>query len=574
MIGYRLNLFQLKKIKLNHTCLSIQFPLALFCSYRDSLVGITNFYKRGESMNRTIQSALQYAVQKHPEKVFLYEGDLSVTFRELDQITNRLARSLLEIGLKKGDHIGVLALNQIEWLLTFFAATKIGVGVVALSPRFRERELTYMLNHSEAKAVVSISQFSDFSFSELLQQLKPKLKTVENYIFIGEGFEGSLSFQKLIDSQKDSTTLVESQQINEDDLAIMIYTSGTTGNPKGVMITNGSILAAAKHQKDHFKVTPDDVLIGNIPLNHVGGITCTIMVALLTGSSVALIPFFDPGLVLSTIEKHKVTIIGAVPTMYIMMLNHEKFSEVNLDSLRLAIVGGSNLEPELAAQISTYIPNAKLVNLYGLSESSGAIVLSNLTDDLEKVQNTLGVPIGDVQVKIVDRDRNPLPVGETGELAIKSSCVAKGYYQDEQKSKETFTSDGWLYTGDIVTLHEDGYLSYKGRLQEMFIQGGFNVYPIEVENVLTKHPKIQMAAGFGVPDKFLGEIGRYYIVPKPNQTITKDEVIKFCQQYLADYKIPRQIEIVEDLPLTPAGKIHKSLLKSQYLNQMETKQNY
>lgn len=271
---------------------------------------------------------------------------------------------------------------------------------------------------------------------------------------------------------------------------------------------------------------------------------------------------------MSTIEDYQVTIFAGVPTMYLMVLNEESINEVNFDSVRLAIVGGSNLEPELANKISSIIPNAQFVNLYGLSESSGACVLSKLTDSLEKVQTTIGVPIGNFEVKVVDQDRNPLPIGESGELAIRGDCVAKGYYRFKEKTKETFTSDGWLYTGDIVSIDKDGYLSYKGRVHEMFIQGGFNVYPVEVENILTTHPHIQLAAGFGIPDEFLGEVGLYYIVPQPGKSITVDEIIEFSKQHLADYKVPRKIEIVNELPMTPAGKIHKSLLKSEYLDKI------
>lgn len=518
-------------------------------------------------MGRTIHSVLRNAVQKYPNKIFLYEGNRSLTFQQLDEVTDRLANALINQGIKKGDHIGLLALNQLEWLMTFFAATKIGVGVVALSPRYRESELIYMLNQSEAKAVISINQFADFNYSDMFHKLMPKLNTVEKYIFIGAGFEGSISFQSLLDYDADEL-IIEGEHIDKDDLAIMIFTSGTTGKPKGVMITHGSIIASAQAQADHFEIDENDVFVGSVPLNHVGGITCTIMASLLTCSSVVLVPFFNPKLVLSTIEDYQVTIFAGVPTMYLMVLNEESINEVNFDSVRLAIVGGSNLEPELANKISSIIPNAQFVNLYGLSESSGACVLSKLTDSLEKVQTTIGVPIGNFEVKVVDQDRNPLPIGEPGELAIRGDCVAKGYYRFKEKTKETFTSDGWLYTGDIVSIDKDGYLSYKGRVHEMFIQGGFNVYPVEVENILTTHPHIQLAAGFGIPDEFLGEVGLYYIVPQPGKSITVDEIIEFSKQHLADYKVPRKIEIVNELPMTPAGKIHKSLLKSEYLDKI------
>lgn len=524
-------------------------------------------------MEKTIPSALQRAVQENGDKVFLYEGEKSLTFRQLDEITDRFAHSLLKQGLKKGDHIGLLALNQMEWLISFFAATKIGVGIVALSPRFRETELTYMLNHSEAKAVISIGEFGDYSFADAFESLQDKLETVETYIFLGEGFDGSLSFQQMLDQPVHSKELSrQKQMVEKDDLSIMIYTSGTTGKPKGVMITHESILASAQAQADHFSVTEKDVAVGSLPFNHVGGITCTVMVALLTHSSITLVPFFHPQQVLTAIETFKATILGAVPTMYLMLFSTDNIEKGNLDSLRLAIVGGSNVEAALAEKINQVMPNASLVNLYGLSESSGACVLSKLTDDVEKVKASIGVPIGNFKTKVVDQEGKSLKIGEEGELAIKGACVAKGYYRDEDKTKEAFTDDGWLYTGDIVSQDEAGYLSFKGRVQEMFIQGGFNVYPIEIENVLTSHKAVQMAAGIGVPDDFLGEIGRYYIVKTPGVKVTADELLEHCEKYLADYKVPRQIVFKEELPMTPAGKIQKSLLKAEYLQEQAQKQ--
>src|SRR5699024_2682517 len=189
-----------------------------------------------------------------------------------------------------------------------------------------------------------------------------------------------------------------------------------------------------------------------------------------------------------------------------------------------------------------------------------------------KVKASIGVPIGNFKTKVVDQEGKSLKIGEEGELAIKGACVAKGYYRDEDKTKEAFTDDGWLYTGDIVSQDEAGYLSFKGRVQEMFIQGGFNVYPIEIENVLTSHKAVQMAAGIGVPDDFLGEIGRYYIVKTPGVKVTADELLEHCEKYLADYKVPRQIVFKEELPMTPAGKIQKSLLKAEYLQEQAQKQ--
>lgn len=516
-------------------------------------------------MSETIVSIVNHAVKESGDKVFLYDSEKTLTFKELDELSDRLAHSFLKQGLKKGDHIGLLALNQIEWIITFIAATKVGMGIIALSPRFRETELTYMLNHSEAKAVVSIAEFDGFNFVNAFESLQEELETVEKYIFLEEGFTRSLSFQELLDEPVNTSLLENRKQLVEkDDTAIMIYTSGTTGKPKGVMITHESILASAKAQADHFLVTEKDTSVSTVPFNHVGGVTCTVMVALVTQGSIAMVPFFNPSEVLEAIESYKATMLGGVPTMYLMLLADDNINHTNLESVRLMFVGGSNVESSLAEKLSELMPHVQLTNLYGLSESSGACVLSRVGDDLEKIKRTIGVPIGDFEAKVVDQDRNPLPYGEEGELVIKGGCVAKGYYRDEARTEEAFTDDGWLFTGDIVSQDEEGYLSFKGRVAEMFIQGGFNVYPIEVENILTAHEGVQIAAGIGVPDEFLGEIGRYYIVRTPGSKVSAEELIDYCKEYLADYKVPREIVFREELPMTPAGKIQKSLLEAEY----------
>ncbi|PWA12802.1 long-chain fatty acid--CoA ligase [Pueribacillus theae] len=513
----------------------------------------------------TIQSALSNAVSKTPDKVFLYEGDKQLTFKELDERTDRLAYAFLKEGIKRGDNIGIIALNQFEWLYTFFAAAKIGAGVVALNVRYRESEFEYMINNANVKALVSISSLADFNYSDFFDHFRGNIPTVRKFIFTGEGFEGSLHFSDLMVQEIDIEQLNEAKdKVVEEDTAVIIYTSGTTGRPKGTLITNRSILASAKAHVGHFEIKSSDLSIGNLPLNHVGGITCSIMVALLSQSSVVLIPMFNPSDVLEAIEKHRATIFGGVPTMYVMLLNSEKRKTTDLTSLRLCVAGGSNVEPELCQRINKEIPNGQLVNLYGLSESSGACVLSRLTDDLSKVQKSIGVPIGDFEAKVVNKERKTVPIGEVGELAIKGACVAKGYYGMEKETKETFGEENWLYTGDLVYTDSEGYLYYKGRKKEMYIQGGYNIYPVEIENILSKHPKVLMAAGFGVPDEFYGEVGRYYIVPTPGEQPTDEELTNYCKQHLADYKIPKQFIFKEDVPLTPAGKIQKSLLRKEF----------
>ncbi|PIC97905.1 MULTISPECIES: class I adenylate-forming enzyme family protein [unclassified Sporosarcina] len=520
----------------------------------------------------TINETLLSAVNTYPDKVFLQDGSKSLTYKQLDEVTDRLASAFLEEGLTRGDHIAILALNQIEWLISYFAAAKIGVGAVALSVRYRAPELEYMINHSEVKAIVSIDKIPDFNFSDFFLDFQSKIPSVEKYIFIGEGFEGSSSYSELLERNPNNEKLNAcKKEVDPEDLAIMIYTSGTTGKPKGSMITHRSILASARAQVNHFQVREDDITIQCLPLNHVGGITCQVTVTLISKGTAILIPEFRPEYVLTAIQAHKATIFGGVPTMYLMLLSYNDFFRYDLSSLRISVVGGSNVEPALCNEIMRKIPNTELLGLYGLSESSGACILSRTTDSIEKVQTTLGVLIGDFIAKIVDENQQEVGIGEMGELVVKGDCVAKGYYRDVESTKEAFAEDGWLYTGDLVTIDAEGYISFKGRKKEVYIQGGFNVLPVEIENVLTMHPDISNAAGIGVPHSFYGEIGRYYIVLNVGIELTEAELIAYCREHLADYKIPKQFVFVDELPMTPAGKIQKSKLKEMYLTTSDSR---
>ncbi|MYL32083.1 AMP-binding protein [Pontibacillus yanchengensis] len=514
-------------------------------------------------MNHTVVDYVNAAVTTHPDKVFLYQGEEQMIFREIDEQSDRLASALLDIGIEKGDHLAINALNQFEWLVSFFASAKLGATLVTLNVRYRDSEIEYMVNNAEVKAIISIDSFAGFDYVAFYQNLRDKLPTVEHYLFIGGGgFEGSYDVADLLQVEVNKKRLEQTkQQVKATDPLLIIYTSGTTGKPKGSMITHKSILASAIAQRDHFHVGEEDLAIGALPLNHVGGITCTVMVALVSQSSVTLIPFFQPQQVLQAIQEYKATILGGVPTMYLMLMNEKDLAHYNLSSLRLCIAGGSNVEPKLALTLSKQLPNATLVNLYGLSETSGACVLSNLHDSVETISNSIGVVIGDFQGKVVDTEGREVPNGDVGELVIKGDCVAQGYYQMPNETAETFSSDGWLQTGDMVTKDASSYISYKGRKKEMYITGGFNVFPVEIENILTTHDKVQLAAGIGIPDEFLGEVGRFYIVPAADTNPTEEELREFCLSHVSDYKIPKEFIFVSDVPMTPAGKIQKAKLK-------------
>jgi fatty-acyl-CoA synthase len=513
-----------------------------------------------------IWEVLDQAAKSVPDKTCYFFMGKEISFRAVDEMSDRLACGLLDLGIRKGDRIGIIALNQPEWVFTYFAAAKIGATVVGLNVRYRETELDYMLNQSETKAVVTLAAMGDqMDYVRFFEGFRSKVPSVEHFIFMGgAGFGGSHSFEALLNKEVDRKALQEAKgSVRPDDPMIIIYTSGTTGVPKGAVVTNGSQLAASRAQAEHTRVGPDDLVQVAAPLNHVGGISCGIVNMMLGRAAIELIPVFDPNVVIERATANPPTIMAGVPTMLVLLLMNKKFGSLNTDSVRLVLTGGSNAEPSLLKSLCDAFPKAEVMNLYGLSESSGALVISPWDSDFESTVKSIGKTVGGFQVKVADNDGRELPQGEIGELYFKGAGIAAGYFRMPEETAAAFDADGWLHTGDMGYVDERGYIVLMGRLKEMYLQGGFNVYPVEVENLISRHPKVAMVAGIGVPDPVLGEIGRYYIIPKPGEKLTEEEIKAYCRIRLADYKIPRQIVFRSELPLTPVGKIMKSKLKEE-----------
>ncbi len=516
----------------------------------------------------TYPGLLQAAATRDPEGVFLHCVSASghaarVTFGALEDRSRLVAAGLLARGLRPGDRIAVAAPNQAEWLELFFGATRIGVVVVTLNVRYREQELEYMLNQSGARLVVSATSMGEFDFEAFYPGFRDRIPTVEQVFFVGGVTEGQRYHDLLADPGAVEWAWAE-QTVRGIDPAVILYTSGTTGRPKGAVLTHGSLLGSAAAQVEHLGTRAEDVYLCVMPLNHVGGITCNITTALLTGSTVVLLETFSPTAALDAIARHHVTIFAGVPTMWNVMLAHESFPEHDTGALRLAVIGGSNVEPALAERISEGFPSARLANLYGLSEASGAAVISAGRDDLDTISRSIGVSLPGVTARVADVDGTERTSGNEGELQLRGPGTAVGYWQSPTETAETFLPDGWVATGDMATQDPDGHLVLRGRRKDMFVQGGYNVYPAEVETTLTAHPSVAMAAGIGVPDPVLGEVGCYYIVAHPEHAVTDDELRAFCAERLADYKVPRRFVMTTELPTTPAGKIAKAALRERH----------
>ncbi|WP_407727710.1 class I adenylate-forming enzyme family protein (plasmid) [Rhodococcoides fascians] len=513
----------------------------------------------------TLPTLIDAATANDRDAPFLLCTDRDWTYGQFSDAVDNMARGLVSLDIKLGDRIAIAAPNSAQWLITWFAAAKIGAVLVTLNVAYRDHEFDYMLNQSGAVMIVCAARDGEFNFVEFLDHLRPQIPTVRHFVFI-DADSSSSSFSYLhwddVPASADDDSSAPRPAVDPAHPAVILYTSGTTGHPKGATLTHGSILASAQAQIAHLAQRADDVTIGHMPLNHVGGMTCTVAAAMVAGSKVALLPRYSPTTALQAIARHRVTIFNGVPTMYAMMMGLPAFADANMSSVRTCVIGGSNVEPALAQRIIDAFPGARLANLYGLSETSGGCIMSAAGDDVDTLVSTLGVPIGGFQVRITDDAHHPLPVGSEGELEVRGTCVASGYWQSPDESAETFLSDGWLATGDIGVLRADGRVTLRGRKKEMYVRSGYNVYPVEIENLLAQQKSVAMSAVIGIPDDLYGEVGHAFVLPASGHDVNLDALYEVCAARLAKYKIPAKIIIVDALPLTPSGKIRKALLRT------------
>lgn len=494
---------------------------------------------------------------------YIDENGARISWAQIDAEADRVACGLLALGLRAGERIGLVAPNEIAWLRLFYGAARIGVAVVAMSVRYRDAELEYMLGDSQACALVIAAEADGCDLLAIADRLAAKLPGLERVIPLAETAGRAGSLAALTASPVDAAALAAARaSVRPETLAMVIYTSGTTGRPKGAGLTHASMLASAAAQAAHQQACATDLIQLALPLNHVGGITCGVLTNLIGGGVCELVPVFKADLMLALFAKNPPTLITGVPTMLALMIAHPGWESARLDSVRLVVTGGSNVESGLLAQLRARMPDAQLMNLYGLSESSGALVMTPHGCDEARLIRSIGRPLAGAQLRVMTREGREAAVDEVGELWFRGLGVVPGYIGAAAQS-DAFDDEGWLHTGDLGEVDADGYITLRGRAKDMYIQGGFNVYPAEVEDLIGRHPKVLMVAGIGVPDRVLGEVGRYYVVPRPGSGLTEQEILDHCRGRLADYKVPRQVVLRDELPLTPAGKIQKAALRAE-----------
>ncbi|MDI9624555.1 MAG: AMP-binding protein [Methanothermobacter sp.] len=529
----------------------------------------------------TIGEFLEKQVKKYPDKEFIVypDRDLRFTYHEFNERVNLLAKGLLAIGLKKGDHLGIWATNVPDWLTFLFATAKIGVVLVTINTAYKSHELEYVMKQSDMKAIAIIDGFRDVDYIRTIYELVPELKSHErgnlkskrfpklkSVIYIGAAkHRGMYNIHELMLLGKhipDSELEKVKNTLNNDDVINMQYTSGTTGFPKGVMLTHRNILNNGYYIGERQKFTEKDKLCLPVPLFHCFGIVLGVLAILTHAGTLVVLEQFDPLLVLAAVEKEKCTALYGVPTMFIAEFTHPMFDMFDLSSLRTGIMAGSPCPIEAMKRVINDMHMKEVTIVYGLTEASPGITQSSVDDPIEKRVETVGKPLPHIEVKIVDPETGEeLGPGQIGEICCRGYNVMKGYYKMPEMTKEVIDEDGWLHSGDLAVMDEDGYYSIVGRIKDMIIRGGENIYPREIEEFLHTMPGIKDVQVVGIPDEKYGEIVGAFVIKEEGADIKEEDVRDYAIERIARYKVPKHVFFVDEFPLTASGKVQKFKLR-------------
>jgi len=489
----------------------------------------------------------------HPAYVFM---DRTMTYAQLNESIQRVANSFLQLGLKKGDKIATILPQSPAFVTLYMAASAIGLVVVPLDPRFKPAEMIALSKRTQPKLLVALA--NPEPIKQTAEALVKEYPFEHVFSYFGAlNIENSKPYEALL--QAPANPIPDELHPQPDDPLIIIFTSGTTGKPKGAVITQKITYTMAKATVEAWELSADDKVIINLPTSHVGGTHDLLAVQLYAGATGVLMPTFDPKQMLEFIGKYKITYFGGVPTIFRLMFKMVNVEDFDVHSVKLIIVSGEPSQPELIEKIKESFPNANIASSWGMSETAGFFTFTKPSDPLEIVAQTEGAPWKNFGLKIKKTTGEWAQSGEVGELLVKGDSVIRTYMDPEDNSG-TF-EDGWLKTGDLGYLDENNYLHFVGRLKEMYISGGYNVYPLEIESYLNAHPKINTSCIIEVPDEIFGEVGYAFVVPEEGEILKPEEIARYCEEGLADYKRPKRIIIRKDLPKTLIGKLAKQEIR-------------
>ncbi|RZT22324.1 MULTISPECIES: AMP-binding protein [Fictibacillus] len=528
-----------------------------------------------ELMKVTVGDCLKEQAQKNKAQEAIVYSKLGIryTYQEFYELTTKVAKGLMAMGIKKGDHIAVWATNVPEWLLLQFGSARAGAVLVTVNTNYQSAELDYLLKQSDSKALFFIEEFRATSYRKMIDAVKERITEfphLKHFVQIDHNHSANYdTFQDMLEAGEaisDEELQIREGSLHYDDVINMQYTSGTTGFPKGVMLTHNNIVNNARQIAESMNLTNADRLCIPVPFFHCFGCVLGTLAAVSVGATMVPIVQFDPKEVLETVEKEKCTGLHGVPTMFIAELNLPDFETYNLSTLRTGIMAGSPCPIEVMKKVIDKMGMSEITIAYGQTEASPVITQTRTDDPIERRVETVGKKHAQVETKIVNPITNDeVKAGEQGELCTRGYHVMKGYYKMPEATKEAIDSDGWLHTGDLATVDGDGYYRITGRLKDMIIRGGENVYPREVEEFLYSHPAILDVQVVGVPDKKFGEKVAACIQVKDGQSLSSDELKNYCKGQIANFKIPEYFLFVDEYPMTASGKIQKYKLREQAL---------
>jgi acyl-CoA synthetase len=525
---------------------------------------IKEYTSRGFWGDKTIDAYLHESINKFPNKIAAVDSrGKRATYAEIGTMANRLALGFLNRGIRKGDIVSVQLPNCVEFSWVYFALAKIGVVFNSLNPTYRHSEVEYILNFCNSKAVIIPDEFRRFSYISMIQELRPKLPALEHIYVIGQNVpKDMISFAEFRERRWEDEVPIDSLKENKpdaNDILAILFTSGTEAQPKGVLHTHNTITSGEKSFAQALELTSDDVCFMPSPLAHATGFAHGINLPMIMGGKSVSLDIWEPEEALKIIDKEKCTYgMGATPFVR-TLLDCPNLGKYDISRMRFFLCGGAPVPKDLVLEGASI--GLKVLPVYGLTESIPHAA-GRLNDPPEKVYGTDGRPCPNIEVSIRDENRKALPIGETGEEASRGPNVCVGYFKRPDLNAKSFDDEGWFYSGDLARMDKDGNLIIEGRKKDIIIRGGQNISVKEVEDMLLAHPKIYNVAIVAMPDRKMGEKACAFIMPKPGQQVSLEDVVSFLmQQKVAMFKLPERVEIVDSFPMTPSGKIQKYVLR-------------
>ena len=540
----------------------------------------------------TISQLLDRACARHggrPAAIFA-ENKLSLSWYDLRDRSNDVAASLLALGIGRGDRVGIWAPNRAEWLFTQFGSARIGAILVNINPAYRSSELEYALNKVGCKALIMARRHRSSDYVEMLRAVSPeidreasslqaaKLPQLKHVVLLDDGPHprGTRLFSQLLSlagpghrGRLDGL----SAALDPDDAINIQFTSGTTGSPKGATLTHFNIVNNARYAAKAMAFSAEDRLCIPVPLYHCFGMVLGVLTCTAVGAGMVFPgEGFDAEATLAAVARYKCTALHGVPTMFIAQLEDAKFANYDTSTLRTGIMAGAPCPIDTMRAVIDRMHMREVTIGYGMTETSPLSFQSRTDDPIDRRVSTVGRILPHVEVKIVDANGKVARIGESGELCTRGYGVMRGYWDDPERSADAIDAAGWMHSGDLATIDEHGYCTIVGRLKDMLIRGGENIYPREIEEFLLRHPKVQSAQVFGVPDHRLGEEVCAFIVLKPNQSATVEEIQSFCRGQISHHKLPRYIRFVSEFPMTATGKPQKYVMREQIVSELAATQ--